>query len=313
MNDRIWTGRVDNEQQERLHQLVANTEISSITPCPQHDTFAFLGFASDIGIKRNQGRTGASEGPDAIRRVLGNLPIHRKNAHFYDLGNITPLNDDFETSQGDLTSSISKLLVKGVDPIILGGGHETAWGHFLGIASAYPGRNIALINLDAHLDMRPDKQPNSGTSFLQMAEHFENAGQPFCYTCIGLQRSANTSSLLETAASKEVFCIYADEIHLNGLHNSLNRLDWILETYDLIYFTICLDVFAMAYAPGVSAPQPLGLTPWQVIPMIRKLAISKKVKGVTIAELSPPYDTEGITARLAAALLSEWIHSRFLG
>ena len=58
-------------------------------------------------------------------------------------------------------------------PIIFGGGHETAYGHYLGVRK-YIGEDASLgiINIDAHFDLRPyDEQPSSGTMFKQILEH----------------------------------------------------------------------------------------------------------------------------------------------
>ena len=67
-------------------------------------------------------------------------------------------------------------------------------------------------------------------------------------------------------------------------------------------------VFAAPFAPGVSAVQPLGLYPWHVIPLARQLAASGKVLSYELSELSPRYDIDQRTARLAANLIYEIIH-----
>ncbi len=85
-------------------------------------------------------------------------------------------------------------------------------------------------------------------------------------------------------------------------------LNKILETHETVYVSLDMDVFAAAYAPGVSATQPLGLTPWQVIPHVRKLARSGRVVSCDVVELSPEYDRDDITAQLAAGLIAEYIH-----
>ena len=71
-----------------------------------------------------------------------------------------------------------------------------------------------------------------------------------------------------------------------------------------IYLSICLDVFAECYAPGVSAPQAMGLTPWQAFPLLKYLLQTGKVVGLDVAELSPPLDQGQKTARLAASLVA---------
>ena len=70
-------------------------------------------------------------------------------------------------------------------PVVLGGGHEVAFGTYLGLArisrSAHPGDRIGILNLDAHFDLRPGPVPSSGTPFRQIAEH-EHGRAPHCST-----------------------------------------------------------------------------------------------------------------------------------
>ena len=77
-----WTGRIDPESNsERWHQC--------IRPLDQAGSkgVALLGFASDAGVKRNQGRPGATQGPQAIRRALAPLAWHRQ-APAFDAGDV---------------------------------------------------------------------------------------------------------------------------------------------------------------------------------------------------------------------------------
>ena len=85
-------------------------------------------------------------------------------------------------------------------------------------------------------------------------------------------------------------------------------LDNFILRNDYLYLTICLDVFAESIAPGVSAPQALGLNPWHVIPLLKYIVQSGKVVGMDIAELSPPLDHEQKTSRLAAAIIAELLN-----
>lgn len=74
-----------------------------------------------------------------------------------------------------------------------------------------------------------------------------------------------------------------------------------------IYLTIDLDVFSSSYAPGVSAPQPLGLFPWHVIPILKKLTQTGKIVAFDICELNPRHDLEELTAKLSALLAVTFI------
>ncbi len=101
----------------------------------------------------------------------------------------------------------------------------------------------------------------------------------------------------------------ADKIHQEGHQACDNFLGPFVEKARFIYLSICLDVFAAHYAPGVSAPQVLGLLPHQVLSSLEKLAKSGKVVALDIVELAPSLDQDDRTAKLAASLLSDFLHS----
>src|SRR5262249_49785213 len=90
-----------------------------------------------------------------------------------------------EDSQRDLAEVIAEIIKSGSIPIVLGGGHETAYGEYLGYVGA--GVPVGIINLDAHLDVRPpiDGRGHSGSPFRQAWEHstYPLAG----YACLGAQ------------------------------------------------------------------------------------------------------------------------------
>jgi formiminoglutamase len=243
--------------------------------------------------------------------MLAGLPIHRKDIICYDAGDIICQDHDLEKSQSALAEAVDRLLSNNITPIVLGGGHELAWGHFQGIAKKNKYEKIGIINFDAHFDMRPltaDGNGTSGTPFLQIAKALEKTGHPFNYYCIGIQRQSNIEPLFTTAEQHHTHVIYADDIYQGKTDVCLDLINQAIIKNEAIYLSLCLDVFASAYAPGVSAPQPLGLTPWQVIPLLRIFSESGKVKSYDIAELSPQYDIDSHTAKLAANLIYEIIH-----
>lgn len=277
----------------------------------QSPAFALLGFQCDEGVSRNQGRTGAAQGPDALRTALAKLPVARESLLCYDAGNITCTDGDLEAAQQALGEAVALLLKAGLTPILIGGGHEIAWGHYQGIETTLGESTLGIINFDAHFDMRPllsNQQGSSGTPFLQIANAHEHAKRRFDYNCIGIQRTGNIPLLFSTAKQHGVHMILAEALHEPDYYQSGPFIDRVLNDNDHIYLSLCLDVFATPYAPGVSAPQPLGVTPWQVIPLVRKLAHSGSVISYDIAELCPPFDDDQRTARLAAHLIYEITH-----
>lgn len=307
-----WQGRPDTPPDACFFQIIQTlnlleNKIGNLT----HPAFALIGFRCDEGVRRNFGRIGAAEGPKAIRHALAKLPIQTPGISCFDVGDIFCQDHDLESAQSALGEVVAILLESGLKPIVLGGGHETAWGHYQGIAKVYTDKHLGIINFDAHFDMRPllpDSKGSSGTPFLQIAKAHKTAKRRFDYNCVGIQHAGNTRQLFETAKKYNTQIILADELHQGQQEKSVDFIDRIIDQNEIIYLSLCLDVFDAAVAPGVSAPQSLGLLPWAVIPLIRQLASSGKVISFDIVELSPRYDIDHRTAKLAANLLYEYIH-----
>jgi formiminoglutamase len=298
-----WSGRDDGLGAERLHQHVSVVELAKLSQAAHAPSFAFLGFCSDEGVRRNEGRVGAVQGPEFLRKSLANLSWDSTRP-LIDVGDVLCTDGDLEKAQKQLGDCVSILLAKHYTPIVLGGGHETAWGHFQGLAKHH--KSVLIVNFDAHYDMRPLKEGRlgtSGTPFAQIADLCEKQSREFHYICIGLQNSANTKSLHKTAESKHVQAVSAETLHTEGLASTVSLLDKALASHDAVYVSVCMDVFAQAYAPGVSAPQALGLTPWQVLPLLKRLVSSGKLLSFDCVELCPPLDRDQQTSKLAACLI----------
>jgi formiminoglutamase len=307
-----WRGRTDTPPASSFFQIIQMLNLLDYPEnvAKQH-AFALIGFRSDEGIRRNFGRIGAAEGPKAIRHALSKLPIQKQNFICFDAGDIICVDGDLEAAQHALGEVIALLLQHNMTPIALGGGHEIAWGHYQGIHRAFPDEHLGIINFDAHFDMRPlldENKGSSGTPFLQIANAHKHSQRPFHYHCIGIQQTGNIPSLFTTAEHYQTHVIEADIFHQGDHQPIINLINQIITESDILYLSLCLDVFSSAYAPGVSAPQALGLTPWQVIPYLRKLAESGKVVSYDIAEYSPQYDIDLRTAKLAALFIYQIIH-----
>ena len=306
-----WQGRADIPPLSCFFQAIQLLNLRQPIPASPPLSFALLGFCSDEGIKRNLGRQGAIDGPNAIRTVLAKFPVQRLDTRIYDAGDIIYEDGDLESGQDALGQAVAQLLKEHVTPIVLGGGHEMAWGHYQGIAKHYPRADLGIVNFDAHFDMRPllpDQKGSSGTPFLQIAQAHENSKRRFDYNCIGIQRAGNIQSLFDTAKKYHTKFILADDLQLESQEKSRDFIDRLLERNQLIYLSLCLDVFAAAYAPGVSAPQAMGVVPWKILPLVRQLAESGKVVSYDVAELSPAYDKDQRTAKLAAHFIYEIVH-----
>jgi len=307
-----WRGRKDGPQPTRFHEVIQCFQADAEFHKKEGVTsFGFIGFAVDTGIERNQGRIGAAHGPISARESLANIPLaNHETMELFDFGNVICENGNLEVAQELLGQIVARVMNKGIIPIVIGGGHETTWGSFQGILKRNSPKVCGIINFDSHFDLRPLLPGNlgsSGTPFLQIADALSKIKRPFHYTVLGIQQFGNTSALIEQAKKLNVHWVTAEEIHLGNTDSAIKAIDQAVLRNDELYISVDLDCFAAAYAPGVSATQPLGFTPWQVIPLIRHLVRSGKVIAFDVAELSPEYDTDGVTAQLAAAIIATFV------
>lgn len=316
----LWQGRLDSEDNFdafRWHQWIKCIDLNDETLVPYTGKlgFAFIGFCCDEGVKKNLGRSGAANGPQSIRKELNNLPCDfTKEVNLYDAGNVYPDNISLEECQGLLSKAVEKILSLNLFPIVLGGGHEVAFGNYNGILNflnqSMPKPKIGIINFDAHFDLRP--YPNggsSGTMFRQIADNCIDKDLNYSYFCLGVQKHSNTMDLFKTADKLGAKYILAKDIIDSDNWNVFEKLDDFIKLQDHIYITICSDVFSTAYAPGVSASQPLGLDPERVLKFIKYILKSNKVISFDIAEVSPRFDQDNITSNLASVLIFSVITS----
>lgn len=297
----------DSNSFDKLKNVQINQSNLSDNQSLVQKSIAIVGFCSDEGVRRNFGRVGARDGPFAIRQALKGLPLHIKDQNgsisLYDCGDIA-FDKELEEGQIEL-GKITRMLSQYVDLVfVLGGGHEVAYGHFLG---QWQGEKTApgIFNFDAHFDLRKMDQASSGTPFLQIYELCKEKDIPFHYQVLGIQKASNTNALFETAKVANVKYLETEEISSMSMNQiSTDFVQPFINNNDKIYVTICMDVFNGGFAPGVSAVNGFGLQPYQVIKVLRELIQSGKVKHIDIAELNPLYDNQSITAKLAAMLFN---------
>ena len=298
-----WTGRFDGEEEShhRLFQRVtAEKNYDNIKP----KDFVLHGFAVDEGVRRNKGRVGAKEAPEVIRKNMSNFPVIESDFQLKDFGNIECENEDLESAQNLLAKKIEKTLLNQGKSVVLGGGHEVTFAHYSGIKKAFPKQKIGIINFDAHFDNREPENglATSGTGFWQIAQEGDIHSLH-----IGIQRNSNTKKLFQVADGFGMQYILADEIYSENTPNILFSITTFMEKCDIIYVTICMDVFNACIAPGVSASAYNGIFADRTFMQIYShILSSEKIKALEVAEVNPTYDIQERTARLAASLVNEW-------
>ncbi|MEW7291776.1 formimidoylglutamase [Aquimarina sp. 2304DJ70-9] len=300
-NTKLWAGRLSNKQLY-LHEKITCIDLKNdILPKNKEKSFALLGYACDEGVERNKGRIGAKEGPDTIRKMLASLSNHfSDDISIFDVGNITCEDKNLEETQAKTTDCIASLIDNNVFPIVLGGGHDLAYAHYNGIKKQFPNKTIGIINLDAHFDLRKvESQGNSGTPFYQIAK--EN--NVFKYLCLGIQKAANNQELYKTANKLNVQYIENTQFSIHNKVHVFNTIKNFIASVDHIYLTIDIDGFSSIYAPGVSAPSPMGFSIDIAMETIRLICESDILASVDLVELNPKYDIDHCTSKLAARLI----------
>jgi len=293
-----WTGRTTTPEQGPQYWY-QNVVLRHWSEGPLPDGFGLIGYACEEGVRRNQGRLGTVAAPVVLRQRMARLAWHHAGKTITDYGDVVCVGEDMEAAQAQLALMVSEVIKAGQTPIVLGGGHDLAYGHYCGVRSVAAGKKIGIINFDAHFDLRPvTGQPNSGTPFNQiLAEDLVD------YLVLGIQKQANTKELFDIAAENGVEFVLAQHCRTYQLPTIVHVLEKFLERNDWIYLSIDLDGFSSAYAPGVSAPSPLGFSPHFVLAVLEYLMASGKVVSVDFAEMNPVFDVDGTTARLAAGLV----------
>lgn len=301
-----WSGRSDGPGPEhaRWHSVVRPLDLENPEAQPG---VALLGFASDEGVERNHGRPGATAGPAALRGALGSLALHHPHP-LYDAGTITTQGTDLEAAHQRLSDAVESLSRAGHLPIILGGGHETAFGSHRGVFRAQG--LLQIINLDAHFDLRTADVPTSGTPFKQISELVGR--EDFDYSVLGISRPNNTPVLFDEAAALGVTVVLDEDVLTMDRAQLRATIDSICSGAKPIHLSIDLDVLPANQAPGVSAPAGLGVP----LNIIRELALTIAATGrlalVDVVELNPQFDTDSHTAKLAARLIDDIVTAHFV-
>jgi formiminoglutamase len=266
-----------------------------------------LGFPSDEGVRRNGGRVGAAGGPKAIRPALYRLTADARSEQFEDLlGRTRDLGDleisrNLEFDQQHLGEALTPYLEQGAFVIVVGGGHETSYGHFQAYARA--GHRVGILNWDAHADVRELKngEGHSGSPFRQAIE--DPSGMCQRYTVAGLQPHLLARAHLEFVKQHGI-AVWRDEVSPETIQ-SLYRgtASPTLASFDL-------DAVDQAEAPGVSAPNPGGLSTELWLTAAYHAGCCRGVTSADIVELNPAVDQDGQTTRLAALTVWQLLRGR---
>jgi formiminoglutamase len=268
-----------------------------------------IGFPQDEGLVRNHARPGAAESPREIRSWLyrltpwdGDFNVDLKDLPPLDLGNIR-IAGTMEVSQEALAEVVAAVLTQGAVPIVLGGGHETAYGHYLGYVRA--GRQVGIINIDAHLDVRPciGDQGHCGSPFRQALEHPTHPLPGPCYICLGAQPQSVGHAHWQYVHDRGGIVRWASEVEHRLGEALAAEVQRIAQAGCHTYVSVDADAFRAADVPGVSAVNPTGLAGEQMMTCARRAGQAPAVSSLDLVEISPRYDRDGQSARWGALVI----------
>jgi formiminoglutamase len=209
-----------------------------------------------------------------------------------------------EDSQAALGDVVGGILGQGALPVILGGGHETAYGHYLGYLG--DSRPVGIINIDAHLDVRPcldGKRGHSGSPFRQALEHPTHPLPGSHYVCLGAQPHAVSRAHWQYAHQHGCTVRWCHELKHSLEQQFLREIEQLGSAGCRVYVSLDADVIQLADVPGVSAPNPVGLTGAAVVSLAHLAGKSPWVSSFDLVEICPPCDINGQSSRWAALVL----------
>lgn len=296
------------------------TRISDIFECWAGESGPAIGI---IGIPFDSavlGRKGAKGGPKKIRDAVRYFKAYDWEANFwfgdqqiYDFGDIILESDSVVKSHEIICNVIEKIVSKEFTLVILGGDHSIAYPNIKGIANANKNKKIGLINIDAHLDVREviNGRISSGTPFRRLLDDKIVHGENFVE--IGIRNFTNAKAYRKYVKDQGGTVFTIDEIRKKGMKLVIQKtIEKITAGTDITYISLDMDGLDQIFAPGVSAPTPDGLIPYQIQEIIKKVVNQTNVVGMDIVELNPLYDIADITAINAANFFVQFAASHFL-
>lgn len=256
-----------------------------------------IGIADDLGVRLNNGRPGAKEAPTAFRAALAKYgasdPPGWEWPQVFDAGDVTAAegNDEkaLQETHRRVTAVVSAVLDLGLIPVGIGGGHDLTFPFVRAVAQR--NRGLRGVYFDAHLDVR--ETMGSGMPFRKLIEECGVAG----LQVFGASPLVNSKEHWEWFTAHGGHFGSAAELEGGGTP-MLPRPCFV---------SVDLDVLDSAYAPGVSALNPCGLTPAVIEKAAQAAGRSESVRCFDIMELNPVVDPSGRTARVAAHIFLSFL------
>ncbi|MBI2764388.1 MAG: agmatinase [Chloroflexi bacterium] len=278
---------------------------------------AIVGAPFDVAVTH---RPGARFGPRAIRAAgnltqwslnhlgLGVEPFKHLTA--IDAGDAACIPGDIPRSHDAIRAKLAALFEAAPNciPIVLGGDHSITYPA-AGTVADHHGRRVGIVHFDAHADAADESWGVSlshGTPMRRLIEAGHVAGRNFVQ--VGLRGYWPPPAVIEWMREHGLRTHFMAEIERRGFDAVLtDAIAEALDGPDLIYLSVDVDVLDPAFAPGTGTPEPGGLSARELLRAVREIVLKVELAGMDVVEVSPPYDSAGITAEVAHRVCLEAI------
>ena len=268
---------------------------------------ALVGVPYDGAV---EARSGARQGPRQIRDMSSMMRSihHVTRINPYELCRVADVGDvhfsrifDVEASHADIADFYKRLHHSGIVPLSAGGDHSITLPIMRAIAADRP---VGLVHIDAHTDCC-DEEMNSkyshGTPFRRAVE--EGLLDPKRAIQIGIRGAANSDECWEFGAKHGIRIVYIEEFNKLGVEKVIAEARRVVGESPT-YVSFDIDSVDPSFAPGTGTPEIGGLTTVEAQGLIRGLR-GLNIVGADVVEVSPPFDSSGTTALIAATIMYE--------
>jgi agmatinase len=248
-------------------------------------------------------RRGTNTAPDTIRaisdeseffmrdgKLIPTIPMRGtlEGKRVFDAGNV---------QRDKVYEQARKIIEAGKVPVTLGGDHSLTADVLKAAGSA---QKLALLYFDAHPDFVSSARNYYGSVLTDSADYIDYKKSMLVGT-----RAAEPEEI-ENAKKAGLAMVTPIDITDLGVHRVAEMIREKVAG-SRVYISVDLDCVDPAFAPGVSVPSPGGVTIADLLYLLTSTISSCEIVGFDIVELSPDYDADGLTAGLAARILTECI------
>ena len=239
---------------------------------------------------------GTAQGPTRIREALLSPARSLVTESGADLGlddRFRILGDLVLTDQEQcikaLEDAVDQVLSQGGRFLALGGDHSITVGLVRAVARHAHG--LTLVQIDAHPDLYDEYEGDRWSHACPMARVLEE-GLVGKLVQIGIRAMTPAQRTLAERYNVEV--VDMRSFRSEGLGELVSPP---------VYVSLDMDGLDPAHAPGVSHPEPGGLTTRQTLDILQRLP--GPIVGADLVELNPLRDPSGLTAVTAGKLVKE--------